>query len=371
MGSPIPHYPLDMNTSLPILALALLLPAVGAGAQVLTNGTDLDVTRSWYQQPQGWTYEMSIRVPTGEVPSGGFPVCILLHGGGGNAGQTINEFSGLLDCHVLIAPQGYLGGWDICSEPSNAPDVSMVGELIERVQAFENVDPDRIRIVGFSNGSALANNVLIQNTNPGLDAVCAVVSQLSVSQYHDGAFHAPSGITDPNASFCGYDQPVQPIDGRRYLCIANVNDGTIPYLGGSSFVGVDFLPAQLGTFRIAQLMGFTGSQLPEPGAPLGAGVSLYSYLDGAVVHLRGFAGHGMNPVQREFLADFLGNCAAPPACPQDLTGDDEVGGQDLALVLATWQQSVEPGTGADLNDDGRINGQDLAELLAYWGPCSG
>ena len=74
-------------------------------------------------------------------------------------------------------PQGYLGGWDICSEPSNAPDVSMVGELIEQVQAFENVDPDRIRIVGFSNGSALANNVLIQNTNPGLDAVCAVVSR--------------------------------------------------------------------------------------------------------------------------------------------------------------------------------------------------
>ena len=120
-----------------------------------------------------------------------------------------------------------------------------------------------------------------------------------------------------------------------------MNDGTIPYLGGSSFVGVDFLPAQLGTFRIAQLMGFTGSQLPEPGAPLGAGVSLYSYLDGAVVHLRGFAGHGMNPVQREFLADFLDNCAAPPACPQDLTGDDEVGAgpragaRDLAAVGRT------------------------------------
>ncbi len=55
---------------------------------MLTNATDLDITKSWSQQPQGWTYQMSIRVPAGEVPPGGFPVCILLHGNGGNGAGT-------------------------------------------------------------------------------------------------------------------------------------------------------------------------------------------------------------------------------------------------------------------------------------------
>ena len=42
--------------------------------------------------------------------------------------------------------------WNICSEPSEAPDVEMVEELIEAIQSYDNVNADRIQILGVSNG---------------------------------------------------------------------------------------------------------------------------------------------------------------------------------------------------------------------------
>ena len=352
-----------------ITGLLLLLQSSACSAQVLTNTTDLDITKAWSQQPQGWTYEVSVRVPDGDVPPGGFPVCILLHGNGGNGAGTVNQFSQLIDCHALVGPSGYANSWNICGEQSDAPDVEMVGQLIESLQAFDNVDADRIRIVGLSNGSALANSVFIENDNPGLDTVAAVVSHLSTAQYHEGAFHRASGATDPAADYCGYDEAVVPISGRRYLSISNMNDGLIPYDGGASGVGVTFLDAQDATYLVAQSQGYTGSQLTGSGDPLGGNSFAYAYLDDSVVHVRGFAGHGMNPVQESFLVEFLQDCEDPPACPPDLNEDGVVGGPDLAQLLAAWGNSVPPGTGADLSGDGFISGPDLAQVLANWGAC--
>ena len=53
-------------------------------------------------------------------------------------------------------------------------------------------------------------------------------------------------------------------------------------------------------------------------------------------------------------------------CAADLTGDGQVNGFDLSLVLAGWGN---PGP-ADVNQDGTTNGLDLTALLAAWGPCS-
>ena len=358
-----------MHAHLPLIGLLLFLQSGACSAQVLTDATDLDITKSWSQQPQGWTYQMSIRVPNGEVPPGGFPVCILLHGNGGNGQGTVNQFSQILDCHALVAPSGYANSWNICGEQSDAPDVEMVGELIESLQEFSNVDSDRIRIVGFSNGSALANSVFIENDNPGLHTVAAVVSQLSTAQYHDGAYHRASGTTNPSAPYCGYDESVVPISGRRYLSIANMNDGVIPYDGGQSGVGLSFIDAQDATYLIAQSQGYAGDQLTGSGQPLGGNSFAYAYLDDSVVHVRGFAGHGMDPVQESFLVEFLQDCEAPPVCPPDLNQDGVVSGPDLAQLLAVWGNSVPPGTGADLSGDGTISGPDLAQVLANWGAC--
>jgi alpha-tubulin suppressor-like RCC1 family protein len=54
-----------------------------------------------------------------------------------------------------------------------------------------------------------------------------------------------------------------------------------------------------------------------------------------------------------------------PACPGDLTADGVVDGQDLGLLLSSWN-----GDGpADLNRDGTVDGQDLGLMLSAWGDC--
>jgi len=364
-------YSQDMRV-LSFITIFLASFATLAGADELTNATEIAITKSWSQEPGGWTYPMSILVPTGEAPTGGFPVCILLHGNGGNGTGLIGQFANLLPCHALVAPTGYLSSWNICGENSDAPDVDMIDDLVEILQAFTNVDHDRIRIVGFSNGSALANSVLIANTNPGLDAVCAVVSHLAEAQYHDDAFHVPSGLTDPGAAQCGYDLPVTPISGRRYLCISNENDPIIPYEGGDSPVGLSFLAAQDATYLVARQMGFEGSQITGPGEPLGSNVHLYSYLSGRVEHLRGFSSHSMNQVQQQYIPIFLEDCVQPPDCPADVDGNGVVGGGDLAIILGFWGTVADPpGSGYDLNADGIISGADLSIVLGFWGPCDG
>ncbi len=59
-----------------------------------------------------------------------------------------------------------------------------------------------------------------------------------------------------------------------------------------------------------------------------------------------------------------GACLA--ACPADLTGDSNVDGADLGLLLAAWDTAD---ANADLNDDGNVDGADLGLLLAAWGAC--
>ena len=96
------------------------------------------------------------------MPDDGYPVCILLHGNGGNGAQIINQFLNLFECHVLIAPTGYLNSWNLCTENSDAPDLEMMNELIDTIQQFNNINPNQIRVLGFSNGAGLANSLYIK-----------------------------------------------------------------------------------------------------------------------------------------------------------------------------------------------------------------
>ena len=64
-------------------------------------------------------------------------------------------------------------------------------------------------------------------------------------------------------------------------------------------------------------------------------------------------------------ADGNGTADCLEQCPADLSGDGEVGGADLSMMLEQWG-SVGSG---DLTGDGSINGADLAQLLEQWGAC--
>ena len=277
-------------------------------SQTLIPSTNIEITKYWYQEEQGYTYPMTIFVPDGDVPEGGFPVCILLHGNGGNSGGIINQFKNILNCHILVAPSGYSKSWNICDEGSDAPDVEMVDELINQVQTYSNVNPNKIRILGSSNGAGLANNILIQNKNSGVDIVCAIVSHLNEPQFHLGNFYGSSSSTDPAATYCGYDSLIYPLNTRRYLSISNENDPIIPYDGGNSVVGVDFLDAETAAFNIASNQGYSGGKTTT-GTIIGRPeITEYSYLSGDVVHIKGDAEHGTNITQREYIKNYFSDC---------------------------------------------------------------
>ncbi len=353
-----------MNTSLlPMLIFALLTH--GATAEVLSNSSEIEIEKSWSQEPNGWAYPMDIRVPSGVVPTGGFPVCILLHGNGGEGSGILQQFSNILPCHALVAPSGYQTSWNICSENSDAPDVEMVGDLVGILQSYSNLNPNRIRILGTSNGSALANSVMIENTNSGVDIICAIVSQLSETQYHDGGLFRPSGETNPNSPNCGYDVPSIPATGRKYLGIFNDNDPVIPYQGGPSPIGMSFINAQLATYLFAVSQGFDGDQIKGIGSPIGNPLVFeYAYLSDRVVHLRSNAGHGMNSTHMEYIRDFFQDCEEIDPCPADINGDGFIDGADLGLLGAGWNTAA-----GDVNGDGNTDGADLGIMLTLWGTC--
>ncbi|MEL7530308.1 MAG: T9SS type A sorting domain-containing protein [Bacteroidota bacterium] len=289
-----------------LFLLLALWPFLGF-AQSLTNGTNIPMIKTWSQEPNGHSYPIFIHVPNTAVPEGGFPVCILLHGNGGNGAPMIGQFRDKLDCYVLVAPSGYANTWNISDESSEAPDVEMIGHLIDSLQNYSNINPNKIRIFGSSNGAALANRVFIENKNPGLDMVCAAVSQLSEAQYRNGSFYYPDGATGGTDPYDGYNVATTPITGRKYLSICNINDPIIPYNGGAA-VGVNFIPAQEASFIVAQSQGFNGAQIAGMGNDLGNNVFEFSYLSGEVVHLQGTAGHALNSTQETYLINFLENC---------------------------------------------------------------
>ena len=290
-----------------ITAILFIFLVFNFSSQNLTNNTNITITKTWSQEPSGWTYPIAIDVPNTPVPQGGFPVCIALHGNGGNGNNSLNQFKNILDCHIVVAPSGYMNSWNISDENSEAPDVEMVTDLINQLQTYSNINPNKIRIAGTSNGAALANRILIENNNTGVDIICAIVSQLSECNYHDNNFHSPSAATGGGAPDCGYDIVQTPLSGRKYLSICNSNDPLIPYQGGAS-VGVVFLDAQFSTFLVAQSQGFTGNQITGNGTPIGSGPTVafeYSYLSDQVVHLKGNANHGLNNTLSNYIHDYF------------------------------------------------------------------
>ena len=227
---------------------------------------------------------------------------------GENGAKMIQKWSTILTNHALVAPSGYMGTWNLCVEESKAADIEMIDTLVLLLQQYTNINPDKIRILGHSNGAGLTNSVFIENRNPGIDAVCAVVSHLNTSQYHLDNFYKQGNVTDSSMAYCGYDEIAEaPLTSRRYLNISNDNDDQIPYSGGyKSDKGLTFLHAQDAIYIIAQNHGYDGAKLPEAGIPIGTPVVFeYPYLEGNVVHIRGNAGHITNVTQDNYIKDFF------------------------------------------------------------------
>lgn len=359
-----------------LLVSATLLSLAGS-AQDLVNADDLNLVQTWTQEPGGWDYPVAVSVPAGPPPANGHPVCILLHGNGGTGQGALFQSNSWLQDHIRIAPTGYMNSWNLCGENSDAPDIAMLADLIDQLSAFDNVDMDHIRMMGSSNGAGLVNQAFIELNHPGLDAFVAFVSQMNEPQFHNGAFHRPSGQTNAPLPFCGYDETVQPAQGRRYLSICNTNDNTIPY-GGGPAVGNFFLPAEFAIHQVAIQEGHIGPAVTGE-AIAGTALIEFSYLGGDVVLLQGDAGHGSNPDQIAYAQEFLAfedegdgddGGDGDLDCPEDLDFDGFISVADVLLLLGQFGCAQDCGA-YDITGNGLVGVSDVLAMLNVFGmPCA-
>lgn len=225
-------------------------------AKLLTS-TNITITKSWFQQPNGFTYPIAVRVPNiNSLDNKRIPVAILLHGLGSNGESILNEWNSTLPDHILIAPTGYQNSWNIATEASKAPDVSMLQDLCTKLKSYNNVDGQKIRILGFSNGAALAQRAYVQLDEQGVDQIVAIASQMGSFAYRDDNFYIPSIESSTGINNSNYPIIKIPFRPRKVITFHGVNDSTIPYNGGFHSFGYTFLSAQANAFAIAKGQGY-------------------------------------------------------------------------------------------------------------------
>ena len=93
----------------------------------------------------------------GKKPESGYPLYIALHGGGATS-KVINDsqwshmkiyYKTSVDVGIYTAVRGISDNWNLHFEDNSYP---MYDRLIENMIAFEDVDPNRVYILGFSAG---------------------------------------------------------------------------------------------------------------------------------------------------------------------------------------------------------------------------
>ena len=234
--------------------------------------------------------------------SGPYPVAILLHGSGGNGAAMVNQFANTLPGHILLGVQGYGNTWNISNETSNGPDIEMLTELIDSVKPFMNVDETKIRIIGTSNGGALALRAAVEIDDTGVDAIICLISQTNTDQYRGGYFYYPADeeLTGDAYNNDGYDTQKNPLPQRRIAQCNGRTDSTVPYNGGN-FVGMTFLSAANSAYAFAQKQGYVGNA--SSGAVYGTASNIVDY--GNVVFLNDNVGHTVSADMLYFVNKYL------------------------------------------------------------------
>jgi len=118
------------------------------------------------------TYQLF--VPPGS--SGGRPLVIALHGGGGNGAQLAKS-AGLIDTatkegFILALPEGSsrfgkletwnAGGCCAYAMREKIDDIGFIRSMIDELERTQLVDPKRVYVVGMSNGGMMAERVAIE-----------------------------------------------------------------------------------------------------------------------------------------------------------------------------------------------------------------
>lgn len=164
--------------------------------------------------------EVLLHFPENFDQSQSYPMVIAFHGNGGQNNSWLYKLSQFVEAGEFIGvyPQGYLNSWNLGAEASTADEVYFFNQIMAKLEIYSFFDASKVYGIGVSNGSALINKLAIETSY--FSAIAALASQLIVGT-------APNSSTAPVAVYqmCG------------------TSDNIIPYNGGMSVVGHNFLSA--------------------------------------------------------------------------------------------------------------------------------
>lgn len=164
------------------------------------------------------------------------PLLIALHGSMGSS-QQMREFTGyeferLADQHGFIVayPDGYKGNWNDCRATATYPakrlnidDVGLVRNMRSYFQSRYDVDPDRIFVIGYSNGAHLAFRLALESSGL-VSAIAAVAANLPTEDNFDCN---RSGNATPMLLINGTEDPINPFSGGKVTLFGFGNRGTV------------------------------------------------------------------------------------------------------------------------------------------------
>ena len=252
----------------------------------------------------GQTYVTAVNIPwSTRTNPARKPVCLAFHGAGGNETGFLSSISAVLYDHIVVSVSvDGQNTWNISNEPNNGQDIEAIKQIIAKVKLYTNVDTDRIRILGFSNGGALALRAAVEIDDASIDVVCCIVSQTNTDQYRNSNFYYPSDETLTGDAYAndGYDTVQDSMPQRKILQLNGRSDTVVPYNGGD-FAGMTFLNAADSAYALAQSQGHTGAQLT--GSAYGATSTIVDY--GNVIFLNDDAGHQFSPDMARLVGKYF------------------------------------------------------------------
>jgi polyhydroxybutyrate depolymerase len=203
-----------------LFASLLLILLAGCSPSQATPDTGMVPESQQYLSLSVGGQQRSVTVRAPERPAGELlPVIVALHGLGGTA-QNFEDYTGLsdnatTDRYIAVFPEGALidderQAWNAggcCSAPESTPadDVALLAKIFNEVEQYGG-DPERIYVVGFSNGGMLSYR-----------AACDLGDRVAGIAVVAGAF---------NVTECAATNPM-PV-----VIIHGTDDDTVPYLGG-------------------------------------------------------------------------------------------------------------------------------------------
>tara|TARA_X000000368_G_C23057168_1_gene724554 strand:+ start:5449 stop:6318 length:870 start_codon:yes stop_codon:yes gene_type:complete len=217
------------------ITLNLLFISCSTNNENLSNKTNLLQGKSILKIDQKVEDKNEIRevlviAPNPIIKDKKYPVVFYFHGNGGNkeAGMELNKLVND-DQFITVSPQGLYNSWNLGQEDSKADDVEFVSLIIEKLKEYSNININKKYAIGYSNGSALVNELAVKSSN--FNGIAPFASQLTVGQTN-----LLSESTNPLSVYqvCGS------------------NDNVIPYEGGLSVVGHTFISAKNSAKRYAE-----------------------------------------------------------------------------------------------------------------------